>query len=660
MNFIEVALDLPLTTLFDYRCDEATPDDIGRRVKVPFGREEKVGIVLNVKDSSTLPLDKIKQAATPWRDVPPLTKDVMRLLRFTSHYYQHPLGPVVLHALPPALKKTTDWQPPKRRTASTSVSVSTAPPLNSEQRQACDTIIEQHSKFHTWLLQGITGSGKTEVYLELVRETLTLGKQVLILVPEINLTPLIEQRFQARFPEANMVSLHSAIGEKERAQRWIDVASGKVQIVLGTRLAIFSPLNHLGLIIVDEEHDSSYKQAEGMRYHARDLAIIRGQYNNCPVVLGSATPSLESWWNAKQGRYHLIQLTERAHQGATLPNIRLIKADLKHDSPLLNQEIVKAIGERLERQQQSLLFINRRGFAPVLICNQCQWLATCPDCQTRLVVHRRQQRLRCHHCNYQRAIDQQCRQCHSQDLTTLGEGTQKIEENLQQLWPDARILRIDSDSLQSKSWATQIQEIHAGKVDILVGTQILIKGHDFPKLTLVAALNVDNALYSSDFRASERLFTQLLQAAGRAGRGSDKGQVFIETAFPQHPLFEALVNQDYQRFADNELEERRTIGFPPFCYQALLRGSAKELTHLQQFMRGAREALKGLASEEVMLFDVVAPTLHKIGNKYRLQLLIQSPSRPLLQQTLSQRSEYLFSHAPHSVNWVIDVDPIDC
>ncbi len=660
MIFIEVALDLPLNTLFDYQCDEATPDDIGRRVKVPFGRDEKVGVILNVKDHSTLPLDKIKKATTLWRDVPPLSEEILRLLHFTSHYYQHPLGPVVLHALPPALKKTNDWQAPKKRSKAINVAVTSAPQLNLEQRHACDEINQHDDEFRIWLLQGITGSGKTEVYLELVRQTLGRGKQVLILVPEINLTPLIEQRFQARFPATGMVSLHSGVGEKERAQRWIDVASGKIQIVLGTRLAIFAPLDHLGLIIIDEEHDSSYKQAEGMRYHARDLAIMRGQYNAIPVVLGSATPSLESWWNAKQGRYQLIKLTERAHQGATLPDIQLIKANLKHDSPTLSLEIIHAIGERLAKGQQSLIFINRRGFAPVLMCNQCQWLATCPDCQTRLVVHRRQLRLRCHHCNYQRPIDHHCRQCHSEDLTTLGEGTQKIEESLQELWPKARILRIDSDSLQSKSWATQIQDIHAGEVDILVGTQILIKGHDFPKLTLVAAINVDSALYSSDFRASERLFTQLLQAAGRAGRGSDKGQVLIETAFPQHPLFEALIDHDYQRFADNELEERRLFGFPPFCYQALLRGSATELSPLKQFMREAREALKRLSYEDITLFDVVAPTLHKIGNKYRLQLLLQCHSRPLLQQALSQWSVYLFSYAPHSVNWVIDVDPIDC
>ncbi|MBU6467756.1 MAG: primosomal protein N' [Betaproteobacteria bacterium] len=659
MTFIEVALDLPLNTLFDYQCDEATLEDIGLRVVVPFGRDEKVGIVVAVKENTQVPPQKIKQAIQLWRDVPPITDEVLQLLRFTSQYYHYPLGPVIMHALPPALKKTAGWQPPKKRSKAIAVKPLSAPPLNPAQRSAVESIDQKHNEFKAWLLQGITGSGKTEVYLELVERTLQRGKKVLIMVPEINLTPLVEQRFQARFPQASMVSLHSALGDKERAQRWIEIAEGKVDIVLGTRLSIFAPLEQLGLIVVDEEHDSSYKQAEGMRYNARDLALVRGQNKKIPVVLGSASPSLESWWNAKQQRYQHIHLLERAHPGATLPAIHLIKASQEESKPV-SDRLIHAIGERLDKAQQSMVFINRRGFAPVLICNQCQWLATCEHCQTRLVVHRRQRQLRCHHCDYQRPLDQYCRHCKSHDLTTLGEGTQKIEEFLQQRFPDARILRIDSDSLKSREWATQIQEISQGQVDILVGTQILIKGHDFPKLTMVAAVNVDSALYSSDFRASERLFTQLLQASGRAGRGADQGEVFIETAFPQHPLFQALIEHDYQRFAENEINERRLIGFPPFCYQAILRASSTQLSTLQSFMHSAKHSLKALHAEHLTLFDVIAPTLAKVGHKHRLQLLIQSSSRSHLQQALSLWSTELYPLSPSGVNWVIDVDPIDC
>ncbi|OYV93991.1 MAG: primosomal protein N' [Ferrovum sp. 37-45-19] len=658
--FIEVALDLPLNTLFDYQCDEATLADVGRRVLVPFGRGQKTGIVIHVKQDCQLPPEKIKKALCLWHDIDPLPTEVMYLLRFTSQYYHHPLGPVVMHALPPALKKTTTWQSPKRRVAGIKVKTNQAPLLNPQQRHAVESIDGSHDQFYAWLVQGITGSGKTEVYLELVQKTLERGQQVLILVPEINLTPLIEQRFQARFPEAAIVSLHSALGEKERAQRWIDILKQQVNVVLGTRLAIFAPLSNLGLIIVDEEHDSSYKQAEGMRYHARDLALVRGQYKKIPVVLGSASPSLESWWNAKQQRYKHIELSLRAHPGASLPMIHLVKAE-QGEHLVMSSAIVNAMGERLAKQQQSMVFINRRGFAPVLICNQCQWLATCEHCQTRLVVHRRQQQLRCHHCDYQRPLDHRCARCHSPDLSTLGEGTQKIEEYLQNLFPTARILRIDSDTLKSKQWATQIQEISEGHVDILVGTQILIKGHDFPKLTLVAAINVDNSLYSVDFRASERLFTQLLQASGRAGRSADSGEVYIETAFPQHPLFQALIEHNYNRFAANEINERRLIGFPPFCYQALLRGSSIDLTALQEFMNAAR---KGLAAQQrlktITLYDVVSPALAKVGQRYRLQLLIQSDQRAQLQLALSQWTEHLYAMAPAKVSWIIDVDPIDC
>jgi primosomal protein N' (replication factor Y) len=512
-------------------------------------------------------------------------------------------------------------------------------------------------------LYGVTGSGKTEVYLQAAAQLLGREQdaQVLILVPEINLTPQLENSIRARFPGLMVATLHSGLAEGERMFHWLAAHLGHASIVLGTRLAVLASLPHLKLIIIDEEHDPSYKQQEGLRYSARDLGVWRARQLAIPVLLGSATPSLETWQHAQSGRYRKLELRERAVRDAVLPAVRLI--DMERDKPGegLTSTLASALKLRLERGEQSLLFLNRRGYAPVLSCDACGWVSNCARCTAFMVLHRPEHRLRCHHCSLELRIPRSCPTCGNVDLQPLGRGTQRVEEGLQLVFPQARILRIDADSTRLKGSAqAAFDSVHNGEVDILVGTQMVAKGHDFKNLTLVGILNPDTALFSHDYRASERLFAQLMQVSGRAGRAAQKeggsaSEVLIQTRYPQHPLYGALMAHDYDRFANNLLEERRTAGLPPFLYHALLRAEARELQIALDFLQ---QAARSVEHPGIVINDPIPMTMTRVANTDRAQLLVESASRPALQAFLKIWIAAL-REIKTRARWSLEVDPVD-
>ncbi|CAG0977308.1 Primosomal protein N' [Methylophilaceae bacterium] len=538
---------------------------------------------------------------------------------------------------------------------------SAEPELNPDQTRSIEAVTGNPAGFKTWLLHGITGSGKTEVYIRLIAQFLKDNAgQVLVLVPEINLTPQLEARFRSRLPQLPLVSLHSNLNEGERLQNWRLAQSGMARIVIGTRLSVFTPLPDLRLVIVDEEHDASYKQQDGMRYHARDIALVRAQHSDIPIVLGSATPALETWHNARTGKYEVLALTNRAVAKAALPQIRCIDTtrNMLHEG--LSDILVDAMRERLARGEQSLLFINRRGYAPVLLCSACYWIAPCMRCSARLVVHLRQGRLRCHHCGHEQKIPPACPSCGNTDLHPTGHGTQRLEQTLAALMPEARILRVDRDSMQRKNALNEmLAAVHADEIDILVGTQMLAKGHDFPNLTLVGVIDTDSALFSPDFRAAERLFSQLMQVAGRAGRADKPGEVLIQTAFPDHVLFNALREQDYPAFANTLLQERELMQFPPHSYIALLKAEANDYALVQRFLRFAADTAHGLG-EKVTVYDPVRSQMERLKGMERGQLMMQANSRQPLQRLLRHLVARLREHPLNvKIRWAVDVDPLE-
>ncbi len=540
-------------------------------------------------------------------------------------------------------------------------STTPAPVPTAEQTHAISEILNNAERFTPWLLNGITGSGKTEVYLRVAAALLAQGKQILILVPEINLTPQLEGVFRQRFPGTNLVSLHSGLNNSERLQGWLRAQQGEAGIVLGTRLAIFTPMPKLGLIIVDEEQDHSFKQQDGLRYSARDLAIYRARQANIPVILGSATPSLESYHQARIGRYRLLQLRSRAISQATLPAIRCIDLRITPVQEGLTGSVLDALRYCLARKQQSLVFINRRGYSPVLLCKSCRWIATCKRCSSRLVVHLRERQLRCHYCGDQQPVSPACPQCGDPDVLPFGHGTQRVEAALTHHFPDARILRVDRDSIRHKdAWQKMLDRIHRGEADILVGTQILAKGHDFPNLALVCVLNADASLYSTDFRAEEHLFSQLMQVAGRAGRAHIPGTVLIQTELPQHPLYLALMRQDYALYAQIQLKERKAAGFPPFVYLAVLRAEAPALVDAVEFLQqAATVAVTAQEYSRVQLFDPVSAQMVRLKGLERAQLLIQSRSRKHLQTFLGDWLRHITAPpARKKIRWHLDIDPL--
>jgi primosomal protein N' (replication factor Y) len=482
----------------------------------------------------------------------------------------------------------------------------------------------------------------------------------LLLVPEIALTPQLEARVSNRFPGARLVSLHSSLAGGARAAGFLQALNGEADIVLGTRLSVFTPLPRLALMVVDEEHDPSFKQQEGMRYSARDVAVWRAKQRGVPIVLGSATPSLETWSAAQSGRYTLLELTARAVAEA-MPAVRCVDTRREKLQDGMSEHLLRAITARLERGEQSLIFLNRRGYAPVLACPSCGWVSRCPGCAANLVVHLADRRLRCHHCGREEHIPVACPTCGNQDIHPFGRGTQRLEETLAARFPQARILRVDRDSAKSQSrWHGVLEAIHKGEADILVGTQMLAKGHDFPNLTLVGVLNADAALFAADFRAPERLFAQLMQVGGRSGRAALPGEVLIQTQYPDHPLYRALAAHDFAAFADTQLAERERAGFPPFTHQAMLRAEAPELKQALAFLKAAGESGSASLPAEVFLYDAVPMRLHRLAHLERAQLLVESRSRPALQAFLSQWLAAIRElKAPKALRWHIDVDPLE-
>ncbi|CAG9174934.1 Primosomal protein N' [Cupriavidus pampae] len=545
---------------------------------------------------------------------------------------------------------------------------SARPALHDEQLAAVKAIGDA-TGYAPFLLHGVTGSGKTEVYLHAMETVLAAdpSAQVLMLVPEINLTPQLQARVAARFPALPLAVLHSGLADQERSLQWLAAHTGEARIVLGTRMAIMASAPNLRLIVVDEEHDTSYKQQEGLRYSARDLAVWRAKQLSIPVVLGSATPSMETWWRAEQGAYRKLVLRARAQADAALPTVRLIDLNVERQRqrPMhegLSQPLLEAIDARLARGEQSLLFLNRRGYAPVLACDSCGWLSGCPRCSAYLVLHRPERRLRCHHCGLESPVPHHCPDCGNVDIAPLGRGTQRIEEALAARFPQARVARIDADSTRRKGSAQAMFDgVHAGEVDILVGTQMVAKGHDFQRVTLVGIVHPDAAMFSHDFRAAEHLFASLMQVSGRAGRAGLAGEVLIQTRYPDAPALQALARHDYDGFAASQLRERRQACLPPFAYQVLLTAEHRELERSLTFLRAARERAEGCAGgEEVQLHDPVPMSMVRVFNKERAQMLIEAGSRPLLQRFVAGWLPSLddLGDAGRGVRWQLEIDPL--
>ena len=725
MAIVRVALPIPVPQVFDYVAADATEADVGRCVKVPFGRGDRNGLIVALGEEGEVDPARLKPVHHIQRSVPALPADWLALVAFVARYYHAPLGEVVALALPPGLRRAdgvsdADEDPlleisaagrealaaakraskalallqalaaapgPWRRSVVRAVdggeavgdlvrrgwlvtaadedsggahSTGALPALTPEQAAAVEAILAGGSGFRPWLLHGVTGSGKTEVYLRLAAHMLAQGRQVLMLVPEIALTPQLEQRVAQRFAAANVVSLHSALADGARSRGFVQALTGRADIVLGTRLAVFAPLPRLGLILVDEEHDASYKQQEGVRYSARDVAVWRARQRDVPVVLGSATPSLESWHHAKSERYALQTLSRRA-VAATLPAVRCIDTRRIKLDEGLSPALHAAIAQRLERGEQSLVFLNRRGYAPVLSCPSCGWVSRCPHCTANLVVHLADRRLRCHHCGCDGPIPHACPSCGNQDIQPFGRGTQRIEARVAELFPQARVLRVDRDAARTRSqWEKLLDTIAAGEADILVGTQMMAKGHDFPKLTLVGVIGADSSLHAADFRAPERLFQQLMQVGGRAGRGTLPGEVLIQTEYPMHPLYLHLAKHDFDAFARMALQERRGAGFPPFTHQAMLRADAPALEDAVEFLRHARRLAEERAPEGLRLYDPVPMRMTRLARRERAQLLVEADQRGLLQAFLADWMAVLYrQRTARELRCQLDVDPLD-
>lgn len=529
--------------------------------------------------------------------------------------------------------------------------------LNADQQKASDEIQTAFGKFQPFLLYGITGSGKTEVYFDAMAKVLAQGRQVLFLLPEINLTPQLLKRVENRFADVPTAVLHSQMAAGRRTQDYLRAMLGQAKLVIGTRLAVFTPLPDVGLIVVDEEHDGSFKQDNELRYHARDLAVWRAKQGGCPVVLGSATPSLESWHKAQSGAYRLLQLTERAHVSAQLPQVEILNVGrLKLDNGFSPQAL-QLLKQNFEAGGMSLVYLNRRGFAPALFCGDCGHTFGCPNCSAKMVLHQRARQLRCHHCDHREPIPFKCPDCGNQDLTAVGHGTQRVEETLRAFLPKAAVVRVDRDSTTHKNdWADLYRRIADNEIDILVGTQMLAKGHDFARLNLVIVLNADGSLYSADFRAPERLFAELMQVSGRAGRADKPGKVLIQTQLPEHPVFAAVKAQDYAVFAENELNERQMFAMPPFGFQTAVRADAPRVADAMEFLNAAKETIAPLLPESVSQFGAAPMLMVRLAERERAQVFLESTSRQDLHRAVSLWVQVLQQNRDGKIRWSVDVD----
>ncbi|MCP5414162.1 MAG: primosomal protein N' [Chromatiaceae bacterium] len=723
-----VAVAAPLHSLFDYSIPAGMRLGVGVRVRVSFGRTRVIGLVVAVADGSDCAASRIKPVEAVLDDEPLLGQSDLDFLTWAAGYYHHPVGEVVMAALPLRLRKAESaalpgeagWMlssagalqaaaPPIRAPrqaevlrwlesrpggAASQVHLRSALPesaatlrtlhkrgwvmqtlldarpdpllldspglvLNEEQSAVLTALRDAVGGFSVALIDGVTGSGKTEVYLQLAAEVLRQGRSVLVLVPEISLTPQLFERFQQRLGETVRM-MHSGLSEAEREHTWHRLHRGLSRVLLGTRSSIFTPVADLGLVLVDEEHDPSFKQTDGFRYSARDLAIVRGQRAGCPVVLGSATPSLESLRNAATGRYRHLRLDSRAG-GALSPHVDLL--DIR-DQPLqcgMSQPLLDRVAAVLAAGEQVMLFLNRRGFAPVLSCFSCGWLSDCPRCDARQTVHRGHGLLWCHHCGAQRRVPKACPACGAHDLHPLGQGTEQLEEFLAERFAGYPLIRLDRDAVARKgALQAQLERLHAAEAAILVGTQMLAKGHHFPRVTLVGVLDADGGLYSADFRATERMAQLLVQVAGRAGRGDRPGRVLIQTRYPGHPLLQTLVRRGYRAFADAALDERRSARLPPFSHQALLRADATRLEAAQVFVERLAGAVREVGGSGVELWGPVPAPMTRRAGRHRVHLLFQSTQRDALHGLL-RRLPGLAGELPESkrVRWSLDVDPVD-
>ena len=662
---LKIALDTPLRRAFDYLppCDAAAPAlALGVRVRVPFGRRQLIGVLVGITEGSSIASAKLKTALKILDEAPVFDPVTFDLLRWASDYYHHPLGEVIAAALPATLRSGSAANAAAELSSLTEVAPFETHPsdvtLTDAQALVVDAITVSLDRFAAHLLYGITGSGKTEVYLRVIAAAITGGGQALVLVPEIALTPQLVERFRRRF-SAGVAVLHSALTGTGRRDAWRAAHSGQARIVIGTRSAVFTSLPRLRLIVVDEEHDASYKQHEGFRYSARDLAVWRAQRAQVPVVLGSATPSLETLENATQGRYSKLLLPQRP--GAARPP-RMALVDMrKHASEQgLSQPAMQAIGRHLAAGAQVIIFLNRRGYAPSLFCNACGWVAPCAHCDARMTLHRRAAQLRCHHCGAVAPVPSTCGSC-GQPLNPVGQGTERVEETLARLFPEAPLARLDRDTATGRgAMEIVLDRVHSGEARILVGTQMLTKGHHFPEVSLVVILDADQGLFASDFRATERLAQTITQVAGRAGRAARPGEVLIQTAFPEHPLLARLVTEGYEGFAASALKERRAAQWPPYSRLALLRAEAKDSVGLDSFLRSAADSGRAFGDEAVKILGPATALMARRADHYRAHLLIEAAARFALQRFLSRwlpQIERL--PGPAGLRWSIDVDPLE-
>ena len=718
MIYHRIAVNVPLSDgLLTYSHSEPLPQ--GARVLVPFRNKTVVGIVWETDIAPDMDAARILNIQTTFSDEPPLPESWRDLLSFTSRYYHYPTGQAVFAALPQGLKETRAVempQPPLFYALNEAGRAQTPPParfnkkaalwdallsggmtmaalkqmnaqaakliedwaeqgwietteaakpvlrssefqLNANQQQASDEIQTTFGSFQPFLLYGITGSGKTEVYFDAMAKVLAQGRQVLFLLPEINLTPQLLKRVENRFADVPTAVLHSQMAAGKRTQDYLRAMLGQAKLVIGTRLAVFTPMDDVGLIVVDEEHDGSFKQDNELRYHARDLAVWRAKQSGCPVVLGSATPSLESWHKAQSGAYRLLQLTERAHTAAQLPQVDILNVGrLKLDNGFSPQAL-QLLKQNFEAGGMSLVYLNRRGFAPALFCGDCGHTFGCPNCSAKMVLHQRARQLRCHHCDHREPIPFKCPDCGNQDLTAVGHGTQRVEETLRAFLPKAAVVRVDRDSTAHKNdWADLYRRIADNEIDILVGTQMLAKGHDFARLNLVIVLNADGSLYSADFRAPERLFAELMQVSGRAGRADKPGKVLIQTQLPEHPVFAAVKAQDYAVFAENELNERQMFAMPPFGFQTAVRADAPRVADAMEFLNAAKETLAPLLPESVSQFGAAPMLMVRLAERERAQIFLESPSRQDLHRAVSLWVQVLQQNRDGKIRWSVDVD----
>jgi primosomal protein N' (replication factor Y) len=645
----------------------------GTLVRVPLGKREVLGIAWPESGHDAGGVTA-KEIACVLDGIAPLSANWQQLVNFAASYYQRSIGEIALAALPPQLRDldAKQWLRRLKRGGDTQAAtrVGAAPALTSEQAEVLASLDARAQPF---LLFGVTGSGKTEVYLQAVQRLLEREPQAqtLVLVPEINLTPQLQERFAARFGSDVVVTMNSAMTPAQRLRSWLAAHTGAARIVLGTRMAVFASMPQLRLVVVDEEHDPSYKQQEGARYSARDLAVYRGRLEGAQVILGSATPSLESWQAANKGRYERVSMPSRVGEGP-LPTVRLVDMGQQPKGTVLSTALVEAIQQRVSRGEQSLVFLNRRGYAPVLTCGACDWKSECPNCSAFRVFHKIDRTLRCHHCGFAERVPRACPVCGNVDIAPLGRGTERLEEHLAELLvgvrrPDGepvRVARMDADTTRGKGQLeAQLARMHTGEVDVLVGTQMVTKGHDFRRITLVAALNADSALFSSDFRAPERLFALLMQAAGRAGRDaqfSRSSELWVQTWHPKHALFAALKRHDYPAFAEQQLAEREQAGMPPFGFQALVRAEARTQDAAQAFLRNAAEAARALPqAPHVAIYSPVPMAIQRVANIERAQMLIEAAARPALQAFLASWRPALHEiREKGMVRWAIDVDPL--